>query len=228
MYVFLQQLQQMKGSDASWKNDEEPPDEFLDYSDDEQEKEAKAKLRNNRDKRKRKRNAQRNVQQETNDTSISEEHNHQRNNSPQISHHGRGGWRGSNRSTSPRVPQHWQNRPRHGQFREDSLRGGFGGRPHSPGFVHPRNMIGFSIEQQWRHQLPQRPPVPHPFQPPQGLLPNPQPLLVSQFPPSLLQSPPPPPPHLMPFPPPPHPPHPPPLPNSGVGFPPYKNIHYQR
>ena len=31
----------LKISDASWKDDEEPPPQFLDYSDDEQEKTAK-------------------------------------------------------------------------------------------------------------------------------------------------------------------------------------------
>ena len=33
----------IKGSDASWINDDEPPVEFLDYSDDEAEKAAKKK-----------------------------------------------------------------------------------------------------------------------------------------------------------------------------------------
>merc|ERR1712098_744957 len=35
----------MKISDASWVNDEEPPPQFLDYSDDEQEREAKRELK---------------------------------------------------------------------------------------------------------------------------------------------------------------------------------------
>jgi len=43
-YVFLDQLMKMKISDASWTNDEEPPPQFLDYSDDEQEREAKKQL----------------------------------------------------------------------------------------------------------------------------------------------------------------------------------------
>ena len=40
-YVFLEQLMKMKISDASWMNDEEPPPQFLDYSDDEEEQRAK-------------------------------------------------------------------------------------------------------------------------------------------------------------------------------------------
>ena len=36
-YVFLEQLMAMKISDASWSNDEEPPSQFLDHSDDEEE-----------------------------------------------------------------------------------------------------------------------------------------------------------------------------------------------
>jgi len=40
-FVFLDQLRRMKGSDASWLNDEEPPTQCLDFSDDEQERQAK-------------------------------------------------------------------------------------------------------------------------------------------------------------------------------------------
>ncbi|KPP72010.1 hypothetical protein Z043_109025 [Scleropages formosus] len=42
-YVFTDQLKMSKGSDASWKNDQEPPPEALDFSDDEQEKAARQK-----------------------------------------------------------------------------------------------------------------------------------------------------------------------------------------
>ncbi|XP_035671423.1 H/ACA ribonucleoprotein complex non-core subunit NAF1-like, partial [Branchiostoma floridae] len=45
VYVFTQNLIKQKGSDASWKNDQEPPPEFLDYSDDEQEKVAKKNMK---------------------------------------------------------------------------------------------------------------------------------------------------------------------------------------
>jgi H/ACA ribonucleoprotein complex non-core subunit NAF1 len=41
-YVFVDALFQQKGSDASWENDQEPPEGCLDYSDDEQERRAKA------------------------------------------------------------------------------------------------------------------------------------------------------------------------------------------
>ncbi|XP_076861288.1 uncharacterized protein naf1 [Brachyhypopomus gauderio] len=44
-YIFVEQIKQTKGSDASWKNDQEPPLEALDFSDDEQERKAKQKLK---------------------------------------------------------------------------------------------------------------------------------------------------------------------------------------
>jgi len=40
-FVFLEQLMNMKISDASWFNDEEPPPHFIEYSDDEEERSAK-------------------------------------------------------------------------------------------------------------------------------------------------------------------------------------------
>ncbi|XP_015355033.1 H/ACA ribonucleoprotein complex non-core subunit NAF1 [Marmota marmota marmota] len=40
-YIFTEKLKQDRGSDASWKNDQEPPPDALDFSDDEKEKEAK-------------------------------------------------------------------------------------------------------------------------------------------------------------------------------------------
>ncbi|XP_037821602.1 H/ACA ribonucleoprotein complex non-core subunit NAF1 [Lucilia sericata] len=45
-YVILSNLMKIKGSDASWENDVEPPPRFLDYSDDEQEQLARRQLRN--------------------------------------------------------------------------------------------------------------------------------------------------------------------------------------
>ncbi|XP_076460157.1 uncharacterized protein LOC143293128 isoform X2 [Babylonia areolata] len=42
-FVFIQKLKQFKGSDASWKGNNEPPDTFVEYSDDEEEKRSKAK-----------------------------------------------------------------------------------------------------------------------------------------------------------------------------------------
>ncbi|XP_035221399.1 H/ACA ribonucleoprotein complex non-core subunit NAF1-like isoform X2 [Stegodyphus dumicola] len=44
-YVFVEQLKNQKGSDASWKDNNEPPPEHIDYSDDEQENAAKKKRR---------------------------------------------------------------------------------------------------------------------------------------------------------------------------------------
>lgn len=51
-YVFnIDSLRKQKGSDASWSNDNEPPAEYLDYSDDEQEKLAKKQLKGARSKK---------------------------------------------------------------------------------------------------------------------------------------------------------------------------------
>jgi H/ACA ribonucleoprotein complex non-core subunit NAF1 len=41
-YVFVQELRALKGSDASWEDDNEPPKFAVDYSDDEQERTARA------------------------------------------------------------------------------------------------------------------------------------------------------------------------------------------
>ncbi|XP_065063200.1 H/ACA ribonucleoprotein complex non-core subunit NAF1-like [Rhopilema esculentum] len=51
-YVFVEQLKKMKGSDASWQFDQEPPPECIDYSDDEQEAKAKSAARRKRKERK--------------------------------------------------------------------------------------------------------------------------------------------------------------------------------
>ena len=40
-YVFIEELRKLKGSDASWRHDEEPPLKHLDFSDDEEERKAK-------------------------------------------------------------------------------------------------------------------------------------------------------------------------------------------
>jgi H/ACA ribonucleoprotein complex non-core subunit NAF1 len=47
-YVFVQELRALKGSDASWEDDNEPPKFAVDYSDDEQERAAKALLKGKR------------------------------------------------------------------------------------------------------------------------------------------------------------------------------------
>lgn len=47
-YVFVQELRALKGSDASWEDDNEPPKSAIDYSDDEQERAAKALLKEKR------------------------------------------------------------------------------------------------------------------------------------------------------------------------------------
>lgn len=48
-FIFnLDELRRLKGSDASWNNDNEPPAECVDYSDDEQERNAKKELKQKR------------------------------------------------------------------------------------------------------------------------------------------------------------------------------------
>lgn len=45
-YVFISTLRKMRGSDASWLNDKEPPPNLVDYSDDEAERREKKALKN--------------------------------------------------------------------------------------------------------------------------------------------------------------------------------------
>lgn len=47
-FVILSNVMNMKGSDASWKNDTEPPPNLVDYSDDEQERQIKKNKKVNR------------------------------------------------------------------------------------------------------------------------------------------------------------------------------------
>jgi len=42
-FILVSKLMQIKGSDASWKDNNEPPPQFIDYSDDEAERQAKKK-----------------------------------------------------------------------------------------------------------------------------------------------------------------------------------------
>uniref|UniRef100_A0A6Q2YPN5 H/ACA ribonucleoprotein complex non-core subunit NAF1 n=1 Tax=Esox lucius TaxID=8010 RepID=A0A6Q2YPN5_ESOLU len=55
LYILTEQLRMLKGSDASWKNDQEPPPEALDFSDDEAEQMMKRKKKGNIQKRERER-----------------------------------------------------------------------------------------------------------------------------------------------------------------------------
>lgn len=48
-FVILPELMKQKGSDASWKNDIEPPARFIEYSDDEQERNLHKPRRNGRE-----------------------------------------------------------------------------------------------------------------------------------------------------------------------------------
>lgn len=44
-YVFVSYLKSLRGSDASWKDDNEPPEKYMEYSDDEEERASKSKSR---------------------------------------------------------------------------------------------------------------------------------------------------------------------------------------
>ncbi|KAK3586683.1 hypothetical protein CHS0354_039152 [Potamilus streckersoni] len=68
-YVFVNALRQLKGSDASWENNNEPPEWVCEFSDDEEEKRAKQK----------KRNKNRNTEEGTEDTTKMPENKKKRN-----------------------------------------------------------------------------------------------------------------------------------------------------
>lgn len=55
LYILTEQLRRLKGSDASWKNDQEPPPEALDFSDDEAEQKMKRRKKGNVQKSERER-----------------------------------------------------------------------------------------------------------------------------------------------------------------------------
>lgn len=42
-FIFLEELMRLKGSDASWENDKEPPPSHMDYSDDEEDRKSRKK-----------------------------------------------------------------------------------------------------------------------------------------------------------------------------------------
>ena len=48
LYYLLRRIHRLKGSDASWEHDIEPPEDHLDYSDDEEERAARKKLQEKR------------------------------------------------------------------------------------------------------------------------------------------------------------------------------------
>uniref|UniRef100_A0A8D0GHN5 H/ACA ribonucleoprotein complex subunit n=1 Tax=Sphenodon punctatus TaxID=8508 RepID=A0A8D0GHN5_SPHPU len=57
-YIFTENLKQDKGSDASWMNDQEPPTEALDFSEDEKESEANPKKKKTQNQRRKKRRSE--------------------------------------------------------------------------------------------------------------------------------------------------------------------------
>ncbi|XP_072022006.1 uncharacterized protein [Amphiura filiformis] len=87
-YVFTDKLRHERGSDASWKNDEEPPPECLEYSDDEKEKEAKHKKQEGKDGRRRKKPQRRGNQESRGENESERGHHHQRGHRRQWSRNG--------------------------------------------------------------------------------------------------------------------------------------------
>ncbi|XP_078659197.1 uncharacterized protein LOC144904251 [Branchiostoma floridae x Branchiostoma belcheri] len=105
VYVFTQNLIKQKGSDASWKNDQEPPPEFLDYSDDEQEKMAKKSLKEAKGKKPKPRKAfKRDPEFPRTDSGYPPSQHYQ---GP-----GPSGWRGGWHGTHSSQEQ-WSRRPQH-------------------------------------------------------------------------------------------------------------------
>jgi len=50
-FVILSKLMQVRGSDASWEHDVEPPSRYVDYSDDDEEREARQEQRKRRQRK---------------------------------------------------------------------------------------------------------------------------------------------------------------------------------
>ncbi|XP_071599190.1 H/ACA ribonucleoprotein complex non-core subunit NAF1 [Heliangelus exortis] len=92
-YIFAEKLKQEKGSDASWKNDQEPPPEVLDFSDDEKEREAKQKKKKPQNQGKKK------LRSETNATS--EDRGYYQSRQPPASGYSRGYHSGFSRAPCP-------------------------------------------------------------------------------------------------------------------------------
>ncbi|KAJ1216088.1 hypothetical protein NDU88_003694 [Pleurodeles waltl] len=72
-YLETEKLKQQKGSDASWTNDEEPPPDVLDYSDDEKEREARKQRKSMHEGRKK----MKTEQKETGNSEVNEKQNPQ-------------------------------------------------------------------------------------------------------------------------------------------------------
>jgi rRNA processing protein Gar1 len=105
-YVFVQELKALKGSDASWEDDNEPPKFAIDYSDDEQERTAKAVQK-----------GKRNIEESTDEQMMDSTNNDGRDISGNYSNYERGRGRGRHRGfrrgcdnrPPPSLPNWFQN-----------------------------------------------------------------------------------------------------------------------
>jgi rRNA processing protein Gar1 len=73
-FIFnVEELRKLKGSDASWNNDNEPPEEYLDYSDDEKEKLAKKIFKLKKIREKNENDSQLNTEEDSSDDADNED-----------------------------------------------------------------------------------------------------------------------------------------------------------
>ncbi|XP_051976275.1 H/ACA ribonucleoprotein complex non-core subunit NAF1-like [Xyrauchen texanus] len=105
-YIFTEQLKETKGSDASWKNDQEPPPEALDFSDDEQERLAKQKLKEQKRRQQNDSNSEdeSDVLKAVPPQKCARRKPRQNHNVPRVQHHNRGGGFHSNYHAHPYFP----------------------------------------------------------------------------------------------------------------------------
>ncbi|XP_017067885.1 H/ACA ribonucleoprotein complex non-core subunit NAF1 [Drosophila eugracilis] len=111
-FVILSKLMQVRGSDASWEHDVEPPPRYIDYSDDDEEREAKQEQR-----KRRQRDRTNSTDSVDTVTSVATTATEASSVAPTPRQRGRRGQRESFRqSQRPTISQNNQNQPRDQQY----------------------------------------------------------------------------------------------------------------
>jgi len=111
-FVILSKLMQVRGSDASWEHDVEPPARYVDHSDDEEEREARAEQR-----KRRQRDRTNSTDSVDTVTSVATTATKASSVAPPPRQRGRRGQRESFRqSQRPSINQHNQNQPQDEQY----------------------------------------------------------------------------------------------------------------
>lgn len=179
--IVLANLMKNKGSDASWDHDIEPPPNFIDYSDDEQERSAKAMLKN----KKRTHDSDEQDGDDDNDDAISIASSIQSNYSYRP--RGRGGFRGAGRGGQFNPPMRMGTYQRQPQY-TSSWHSNFN---YAPRFRMPPHMPPPPPMNQYAHRIP--PPNTHMYShdatpPAVGLIPA-APFNPYALPPPLIQPP---------------------------------------